>query len=126
MQAIFNRPMAADGLSQQLRIGGITRQEVANLGLHLAAAVDATNSLDCQHGTQPWPVAQRLTKEAAWERANTRRRTSLMAFIEGIEHRFGDSTTPKIVLLEMTLYRCIQVVCSRLSSYDQRRTGNTA
>src|SRR4051812_176512 len=60
MQRVLNAPMSADRPDQDGRSVAATREEVADLGLNLAGAVDAPDRLDCENRTQVRPAVQGL------------------------------------------------------------------
>src|SRR3954465_5516445 len=60
MQSVLDAPVPADGPDQDGRIVVAAGEEVADLGLGLAGAVDAADRLDCQQSAQIGPLVQRL------------------------------------------------------------------
>src|SRR3712207_2748064 len=60
MQRVLNTPVLADRPDQNGRGVAAAREEVADLGLDRAGAVDAPDRLDCQDRTQVRPAVQGL------------------------------------------------------------------
>src|SRR3954452_11712895 len=83
MQSVLDAPVPADGPDQDGRIVPAAGQEVADLGLGLAGAVDAADRLDRQQSAQIGPFVQRLEhsgrahEDAAADRA-------AMAFVKSV------------------------------------------
>src|SRR3712207_9398322 len=60
MQRVLDTPVPADRPDQDGRGVAAACQEVADLGLDLAGAVDAPDRLDCENRTQVRPAVQGL------------------------------------------------------------------
>src|SRR4051812_20621417 len=73
VQGVLDAPVPADGSGQDGRIIVAAGEEVADLGLGLAGAVDAADRLDRQQSAQIGPFVQRL-KLCDGRATKTRRR----------------------------------------------------
>src|SRR3712207_2912112 len=60
MQGILDRPVLADGSTEDNRIVTTARQKVADLGFDFGSAVGAAQRLDGKNGAQTGPSAQGL------------------------------------------------------------------
>src|SRR3954462_9825740 len=76
--------MRADRRAEGGRVIGATRQEIADLALDLACAIDATDGLDGQHGAQPGPRAQSLQGRGLGAGEHPAANQAAMGFVKGI------------------------------------------
>src|ERR671921_2426578 len=87
VQRVLDAPVPADGPDQDGGIVAAAGEEVADLGLDLAGAVDAADRLHRQHGAEIGPVAQRLELPGGGAHEDAPADQAAVAFVEGVEHR---------------------------------------
>src|SRR4051794_37765661 len=85
MQGVLNTPVPADGPGQDSRIIVAAGEEVADLGLGLAGAVDAADRLDRQQGAQIGPFVLRLDFLNGGAREDASAHQAAVAFVKGVE-----------------------------------------
>src|SRR5262245_53047731 len=66
VEAVLDAPVLADDLGQDFRRVGAARQEVADLALDLARAVDGADAVNRHDRPQSWPVEQRFQPGGLW------------------------------------------------------------
>src|SRR3954469_2276732 len=105
MEPIFDRPMLADCLDQDLGVIAAAGQEIADLRFNRAGAADPADGFHRQHGAQPGPRAQRF--QAGSLRADERTPTdqAAMAVVKGIEDRPARGAAGETGLLTTRPYR---------------------
>src|SRR4051812_4318937 len=86
MQRVLNAPMSADRPDQDGRSVAATREEVADLGLNLAGAVDAPDRLDCENRTQVRPAVQGLEILDRRGHEDAPADQATVTLVKGIEH----------------------------------------
>src|SRR5215218_126578 len=105
MEPIFDGPMPADCLGQDLGIIAAAGQEIADLRFDLAGAVDTADGFHRQHGAQPGPSAQRFQTGGFRADEHTPADQAAMAVVEGIEDRPARGAAGETVLLTTRPYR---------------------
>src|SRR3954468_22771242 len=84
MQGVLDAPVPADGLDQDGRIVVATGEEVADLGLGLAGAVDAADCLDRQQSAQIGPFVQKLELSDGRADECPAAHQAAVAFVKGV------------------------------------------
>src|SRR3954454_16723787 len=87
MQTVLDAPVPADGLSQDSRIVATAGEEIADLGLGLAGAVDAADCLDRQQRAQIGPYVQRRELCAGWAHKDAPAHQAAVAVVKGVACR---------------------------------------
>src|SRR3954447_22503640 len=87
MQAVLDAPVPADGLGQDGRIVVAAGEEIADLGLGLAGAVDAADCLDRQQSAEIGPFVQRLELSDGRAREDTSANQAAVAVVKSVESR---------------------------------------
>src|SRR3954462_399230 len=105
MEPIFDGPMPADCLDQDLGVVAAAGQEIADLRFDLAGAVDTADGFHRQHGAQPGPSAQRFQTGGLRADEHTPADQAAMAVVEGIEDRPARGAAGETVLLITLPYR---------------------
>src|SRR4051794_7578760 len=105
MEPIFDGPVPADCLDQDLGVIAAAGQEIADLRFDLAGAVDTADGFHRQHGAQPGPSAQRFQTGGLRADEHTPTDQPAMAVVEGIEDRPARGAAGEAVLLTTLLYR---------------------
>src|SRR3954447_19714160 len=103
MQGGLDAPVPADGLGQDGRIVAAAGEEIADLGLGLAGAVDGANRLDCQQCAQIGPFVQRLELSNGRAHKNAAAHQAAVAVIKGVESRPAAGAAAKASTFEMSL-----------------------
>src|SRR4051812_9513095 len=104
MQAVLDAPVAADGLGQHGRIILAAGEEVADLGLGLAGAVDAADRLDRQQSAQIGPSVQRLKLCGGRAHEDAAAHQAAMAFVKGVESRPAVTAAAEAGTFEMSTH----------------------
>src|SRR6476646_865756 len=102
MQAVLDAPVPADGLGQHGRIILAAGEEVADLGLGLAGAVDTADRLDRQQRAEIGPSVQRLELSADRAHENASADQATMAFVKGVACRPAAGTAAETGTFEMS------------------------
>src|SRR3954464_3309513 len=87
MQGVLDAPVPADGPGQDGRIILAAGEEIADLGLGLAGAVDAADRLDRQQNAEIGPSVHRLEPSGGRAHENAAGDQAAMAFVKGVESR---------------------------------------
>src|SRR4051794_24096321 len=103
MEPIFDGPMPADCLDQDLGVVAAAGQEIADLRFDLAGAIDTADGFHRQHGAQPGPSAQRFQTGGLRADEHTPADQPAMAVVEGIEDRPARGAAGEAVLLTTRL-----------------------
>src|SRR4051812_43118190 len=103
MQRVLNTPMPADRPDQDSGIIVATCQEVADLGLDRAGAVDAPDRLDRQNRPQVRPAVQRLEILDRPGHEDAPADQATVALVKGVEHRSLLASPAKAGALEVLL-----------------------
>src|SRR6187455_3417555 len=101
MQAVLDAPVAADGLGQDGRIVVAAGEEVADLGLGLAGAVDAADCLDRQQRAEIGPFVQRLELSADRAHEDASANQATVAVIKGVACRPAAGAAAEVGTFEM-------------------------
>ena len=96
--------MPADGPGQDGGIILAAGQEVADLGLDLAGAVDAADRLDRQQRAQIGPAVQGLELFAGRAHEDAPADQAAVALVKGVEHRPAAGPAAEAGTLEMLAY----------------------
>src|SRR4051794_27962005 len=86
MQRVLDTPVPADRPDQDGRSVAAACQEVADLGLDLAGAVDAPDRLDCENRTQVRPAVQGLEILDRRSHEDAPADQATVTLIKGVEH----------------------------------------
>ena len=95
VQAVLDAPVLTNGPGENLRRVARTGQEVAELGFHLARAVDAANAFHGQDRLQAGPVPQRLQQSRLRTREYAAAYQTAVLVIEAVAGRTIRGTTGK-------------------------------
>src|SRR5215204_4968444 len=87
MQAVLDTPVPADGPAQDGRIVVAAGEEVADLSLGLAGAVDAADRLDRQQSAQIGPSVHRLDLSDSRAHEDASAHQSAVAVVKGVASR---------------------------------------
>src|SRR5215211_1573568 len=101
MQCVLNTPMPADRLDQDGRSVAAAREEVADLGLALAGAVDAPDRLHRQNRAQVGPAVQGLEVLDGRSHKDAPTDQATVALVKGVDHWSPLASPAKTGLLEM-------------------------
>src|SRR4051795_11479056 len=101
MQRVLNTPMPADRPDQDDEIIVAACQEVADLGLALAGAVDAPDRLNCENRTQVRPAVQGLEILDGRSHEDAPADQATVALVKGVEHRSPLAPPAQAGVLEM-------------------------
>src|ERR1051325_3819158 len=104
MQGVLDAPVPADGPGQDGRIIVAAGEEIADLGLDLAGAVDAADRLDRQQRAQIGPFVQGLELCADRAHENASAHQAAMAIIKGVASRPAAGTAAEAGTFEMSPY----------------------
>src|SRR4051795_13759761 len=102
MQSVLDAPVAADGLDQDGRIIIAAGEEVADLSLGLAGAVDAADRLDRQQSAQIGPFMQRLELSDGRAEECPAAHQAAVAFVKGVESRPAAGAAAEAGTFEMS------------------------
>src|ERR1051325_798611 len=103
MQAVLDAPVPADGSAQDDRIIVTAGEEVADLGLGFAGAIDAADRLDGQQRAQIGPFMQRLELCAGWAHEDAPAHQAAVTVIKGVESRPAAGAAAEASTFEMSL-----------------------
>src|SRR3954468_11998854 len=103
MQRVLNTPVPADCSDQDGGIIVAACQEIADLGLDLAGAVDAPDRLDCENRTHVRPAVQGLEVLDRRGHEDAPADQATVALVKGIEHWSPPATPAKAGALEVLL-----------------------
>src|SRR5215204_6450703 len=101
MQAVLDTPVPADGPAQDGRIVVAAGEEVADLSLGLAGAVDAADRLDRQQSAQIGPSVHRLDLSDSRAHKDTLARQAAVAVVKSVESRLAVGATAEAGTFEM-------------------------
>src|SRR3954451_12520183 len=104
MQSVLDAPVATDGLGQDGRIVVATSEEVADLSLGLAGAVDAADRLDRQQFVEIGAFVQRLELCADRAHKNASARQAAVAVVKGVACRPAAGTAAETGTFEMSTH----------------------
>src|SRR3954452_14031043 len=101
LRRTLNAPVPADRPDQDSGIIVAACQEVADLGLDRAGAVDAPDRLDCENRTQVRPAVQGLEILDRRGHEDAPAHQAAVALVKGVEHRSPLASPAKTGLLEL-------------------------
>src|SRR5215210_7960975 len=101
MQRVLNPPVPADCSDQDGRSVAAACQEVADLGLDRAGAVDAPDRLDCENRTQVRPALQGLEILDRRGHEDAPADQAAVALVKGVDHWSPPASPAKTGLLEL-------------------------
>src|SRR3954463_14605777 len=104
VQGVLDTPVAADGPGQDGRIIVAAGEEVADLGLDPAAAIDGADRLDRQPGAQIGAFVQGLKLCDGWAHKDASASQAAMAVVKSVESRLAAGAAAEAGTFEMSPY----------------------